>query len=331
MTEKQKTATRHPTVDEMLGKAMEGERISANEIFVYLSSVNPSLRQIIMESIHDYADINIWDKLLRSMALQEWDGLSDLIRFQNQPAAERIDRTIVELFTAEDSQQEGEVKEALLMENLGAPTAAVRYAAGFLLGLRGNIEAVPSLTEAIEEGEEKWKIRAVEALLHLKHASVGPPLLTALAMGRGKIHLAAGRALNNLGGIVEQTWLDALDHANSHVRWHAARGLGNLGEARYAAVIAEGLADENRAVRWASADVLAKLGRAGVPATLNAITQLNLNEQTRRAVYHALHGISSNKLQTQLAPLLDALNGSIANIKAPPIAQKLLLDWDYDQ
>jgi HEAT repeat protein len=127
---------------------------------------------------------------------------------------------------------------------------------------------------------------------------------------------------------VEPTWLEALNHPDNHIRWHGARGLGNIGDAKYADTLAEGLLDENQAVRWATADVLAQLGAKAVPATLTIISQSKLNEQSRQAAYHALHGITSRQIQERIKPLLDALHGPAASIEAPAVAQRLLMEWE---
>ena len=50
-----------------------------------------------------------------------------------------------------------------------------------------------------------------------------------LVEGEPELHRQAGRALMNLGEAARGTWLAVLDHPDSHIRWHAARGLGQIG------------------------------------------------------------------------------------------------------
>jgi HEAT repeat protein len=172
-----------------------------------------------------------------------------------------------------------------------------------------------------------WRLRAVKALAALKDERCGPPLIKALATNRNNLHREARRALQSLGHLAKSAWLKALDHSDAHIRWHAARGLGELGDASYTYILAEGLLDENYAVRWATADVLAHLGKRGVPATLTILSQRKVTEQSRQAAYHALHGITSRRIQQLLKPLLYALRSPAASVEVPGIAQRLLLEW----
>jgi HEAT repeat protein len=198
-----------------------------------------------------------------------------------------------------------------------------------LLGLRGDPRAIPYLDETIESGTTSWRLRSVRALATLRDKRCGPPLIKALAINRGSLHREARRALQSLGHLVKSAWLNALDHPDAHIRWHAARGLGELGDDRFALILAEGLLDDNYAVRWATSDVLARLGKRGVPATLTILSQRHLTEQSRQAAYHALHGITSSQIQQRLKPLLDALQSPVANIEVPVIAQRLLMEWEH--
>ena len=175
--------------------------------------------------------------------------------------------------------------------------------------------------------KEEWRLRAVKALIALNDELCGPPFLELLISGRGELHREAGRALRGLGELAKSTWLKALDHPNSHIRWHAARGLGEIGEVRYAMILAEGLRDKNYVVRWASADVLAQLGAEAVPSTLTMLTHHKLDEQFRQAAFHALNGITSRRIKEPLKPLLDALRGPAAGVEAPMLAHRLLKDW----
>jgi HEAT repeat protein len=106
----------------------------------------------------------------------------------------------------------------------------------------------------------------------LKDERCGPPLIKALALERGELHHAAHRALQDLGPLAESAWLEALHHPNDHVRWHAARGLGSIGNVRGALMLAEGMRDKSELVRWATADVLAHMGAPAVPAVLTILS-----------------------------------------------------------
>jgi HEAT repeat protein len=130
-----------------------------------------------------------------------------------------------------------------------------------------------------------------------------------------------------MGGLAESTWIIALRHPDSHVRWHAARALGQFGDPRAVDVLAQGLFDENHAVRWATAQVLASLDAAAIPAILKTLAEHPLDEQYRQVVYHALHAMPAAQTQEYLRPLLHALSGASAAVEAPCVAQRILSEW----
>ena len=67
------------------------------------------------------------------------------------------------------------------------------------------------------------------------------------------------------------TLIEALYHPDSHVRWHAARALGQIGNPRGIDTLVEGLHDDHPAVRWATASVLASLDAQAIPSILRAL------------------------------------------------------------
>ena len=123
-------------------------------------------------------------------------------------------------------------------------------------------------------------------------------------------------------------WNIALEHPNSHIRWHAARGFGELGDTRASPVLVGGLRDENAAVRWATSDLLAGMGSRAVPAILAEISRGPLDGPAGQFTYHALEGMRGRVLHSRLAPLIEAIHGFGADLLAPLIAQKMLMDWE---
>lgn len=318
---------RHPAEAGLLQKALDGDPKAADTTFQYLSSASPYLRQILIETLHDLVDERLWRHLLRCLALQRWDDLQDCKRRADPEASLRIDQSIIEAFTKDESKPERLLKENILTEGLDHSDARLRQAAAYVLGLRGNPAAIPGLEAAIQAGDRVWQLRAIQALGALKDECSGPPLVRALAMDRDTLHRAAQRALRELGMVAAPAWVKALDHPDEHIRWHAARGLGEIGDIRCVGILAEGLTDENQPVRWATARVLAQIGPAAVPAILDGLRRHTLVEPYRQAAYHALHAIVSRHAQARLKPLLDALNGPAARTEAPLIAQRILAEW----
>jgi len=322
---------RHTFESEILRNALNGDMQAASKSLKYLSSANPHLCQIMQETIHDLGDARIWHSLLRCLALHRWNDHLDCIRRSHPNASERIDQSIIEVFTRDETEWEGLVKDDFLLKALNDPEPRIRQSVAYLLGLRGDLRAVPVLAETLENGSKEWQLHAVRALSLLKDELCGAPLLKLLITDRGELHREAGRALRGLGDLAKSAWLEALNHPDSHIRWHAARGLGEIGDAKYAMILAEGLRDENYAVRWATADVLARLGAQAIPATLTMITHHKLDEPLRQAAYHALHGITSQKTGKHLKPLLNALQSFIHGVEAQAIAQRLLMEWEGEK
>lgn len=321
----------HAAENEILKNALGGDKEAVNKALKYLSSTNPHLCRIMQESIHALEDAHIWSRLLTCFALHLWDDHLDCERRSDPGSSARIDEAIIEIFLEDRNEKEKPRKEKALQGALAHSEPRIRYAAAYLLGLRGVHQAIPVLAEAIESRHTIWKLRAVKALANLKDERCGPPLLKLLIEDQGELHREAGRALHSLGSLAQSTWENALDHPDRHIRWHAARGLGEMGDSSLALVLAEGLRDDDYAVRWATADSLAKLGEEGVHATLTMLSRYPLDEQFRQAAYHALHGASYTRVQERLQPLLDSMRGTAASLEPAIIAQSLLLEWKEEQ
>ena len=95
-------AYRHPTEADLLKQALVGDNLSVNRIFLYLSSANPKLRQIMQESIHDAAEESLWQHLLRCLATHYWEEGQRTDRSLDQEASQRVDQTIAEVFAQDE-------------------------------------------------------------------------------------------------------------------------------------------------------------------------------------------------------------------------------------
>ncbi len=325
--EKQSTL-RHKAEAGLLQRALDGDTQAANTVFNYLSSTNPNLRQIMEDTLHEMQDDRLWRHLLRCLALQRWDDQLDCERRHDPEASARIDAAICEAFVEDVSEEDRELKLIVLREGMAHSDIRLRHAAAYLLGLRKDPRAVPILDEAINSATPQWQLRAIQALAIMKDEQCGRPLVKALAKDRGVLHQAANRALHELDTAAQLAYVEALNHPNRHIRWHAARGLGHIGDARCVDVLVEGLYDDNQSIRWATARVLANLDREAVPAILNVLIQHTLTEPLREASFHALNSMPSAQTHEQLRPLLLVLRGSSTSTQASAIAQRLLVDWE---
>lgn len=323
-------------------RAMEGNTKAAMGVMSYLTSSIRDLRILMQTALHETGDERIWHCLLTWLALGAWGNWtqSENTPLQpldwQEPVQGATAHAIIECFTTDHNEAERALKQRVLLQGL-ASSGRIQYASACLLGLRADACAIPVLERIIldttqlllkpRSHAEDWSILSVEALAAIDDPRCGPPLLIALAEGHGELHRAANRALRDLGDTVADTLVTALNHPDSHVRWHAARALGQIGNPVGIETLVEGLHDEHPAVRWATASVLASLDAQALPFILRALIRRPLTEPYRQAVYHALHAMPSHHTRIYLQPLLEALQGSAAGVQAPAIAQKMLAEW----
>ena len=352
---------RYPSEAGLLQRAIEGDEVPAIEdVLHYLASHNANLHQMMQTCLHEVPGPGHWQALLECLAAgaaalpvraQFSSGLAGrLLEYRQPPRGSKIERpldlerleaSITEAFTHDESAEEGGVKDRLLRQAIFSEST--RPAAACLLGRRGAAEVIPLLEELVFAQAQKtaagvklgaWALRAVEVLGALPDERCGPPLVRAMAFERGALHQAAKHALNNLGRRAERAWLEALHHSDAHMRWHAACGLSALGLADLDEMpdvldnLAAGLCDPVEQVRWASGRALVQLDAAAVPAILRLITGQPLTETLRQTVYHVLHSLPSAHTRQRLEALLAALHTPGGGLEAPGMAQRLLREWE---
>jgi hypothetical protein len=318
---------RHTKQANLLMCAVNGDIQSINSTFAYLSSTNPGLCKMMQETIHDLGDDEVWCFLLRYFATHRTTNHQNCDRRSDREASKRIDQAIIEVFSNDVNVAEVSEKEFVLIKGLDNTEPMIRKAAAYLAGLRGNQEAIPILGDIIKNDTIDWQMRAVKALAAVDDQACVPPLVMALTIDREILHREARRALHHMGGKAKAAWMELLQHPDSHIRWEAARGLGEIGDASAAPILAEGMLDENYAVRWATADVLGSLGEDAVPATLTILCRFPITEASRQAAYHALHGIADSRVQERIKLLVEALRNPAANASVPVVAHRLLMAW----
>jgi hypothetical protein len=322
---------RYPSQVETLQRAVAGDLEAADLVLTYLSSSIPDLRHIMLTAIHDWHHTRLWKHMLRCLALHRWSlepgqaKTMDCHRRDDPQASERIDHSIAEAFVVDESVAEKSAKEVVLRLGLASSEAPVRYASACLLGLRGNPDSLPFLERAVDFGDTDWKIYAIASLAALNDERSGPPLVRALAQPNLQVHKAAGRALEEMGAVAQPALIQALEQPDSHVRWHAARCLGAIGDVRAMHVLAAGMLDDDRSVRWASASALAEIGGPAAPAILDIIRTHRVDEDLRQVVYHALHTMPSAS-RKELQPLIEALSSPATSSLAPAIASKMVME-----
>ncbi len=314
----------------VLQYALEGKPWAINQTLFYLGSANPLLCRRMKKAIYAFRDPLLWTYLLNYLALRRWDSRHDYQYFYQGGVSEQIDHAIIEVFTVDEGEF-GISKISLLRQAIESKDPKICQAAAFLLGLRGERRAIPTLAEIIEFGDERWQLRAVKALMVINDEACGPPLLRALACDRDRLHRDARRALQSLGEKARQVWLEALSHPDRHIRWHAARGLAEMGDGCAADVLAEGLFVEDYVVQWSTAKVLSELGNQAIPGVLTALSQHTLNELARKATIQTLQENKSEKYQNTVKPLLNALLVHMGGDRVQILATDLLTNLEQPE
>lgn len=324
-------APRHPAEAELLGHVAAGDPAAAAQVLGQLGSGNPWLRQIIVETIQDSADPQMWRQLLAWFARHQWRA--DILA-RSGPAHEtpevsrRVDDSISELFVT-DAGPADPVKVALLRDALHDDIPRMRHAAACLLGQRGehHPRVVDMLIETVRSGELICRLRAMQTLAKLQEPRGADVLVEALATDTDEqIHWAAAHALVEIGPAAVPALLEAARAPRTHLRWHAVRALGQIGDVYAAPGVAAALTDEDYGVRWAAADVLGHMGARAVPAILGVLSAGPPRAGVREAAYHALHQMAP-EIQERLTPVLDALRGPGAADATPMAAFRLRQTW----
>lgn len=353
---------RSPSLSHLIQQASSGDPDSIQKVLQYLNAANSDLRHMMQAALHATYEVDLWRQLLYCIAHECWpilasaDHLGEPSPARPQPAPSTTKlpadssamQSLIEVYAVDldpDSQDEQEVKLTVLLPSLDSADTLQRWAAAYILGLRGNLRAIPVLDEILDptfagdipippEQHQRWQRRAIHALATLNDITCGPPLIKALANPNHDVHISASQAINELGRNAVPALLNALHHPDSHVRWHAARALGQIGDLRALDILAEGLFDENMEVRWATARVLANLDVPAIPAILQVLCMHELTEPLRQSSYHALNSMPGSRqpeIRAYLEPLLDVLRRqnaiSMISIEAPVIAQRLLSEW----
>lgn len=319
----------------LLDSCVDGDAAAVTRLLKLLGHPTPELRHAYQDAIRQSNQVKLWRGLVSVLADRSWEVVLDepqLIHLHPDPEHQlRIDESILELLSDDKTPAETDPKIAALQDCARSNSIQQRYIANFLLVCRGELSAIPTLREYFPHTTLEWQLRTVRVLARQDNPDGGPLLIDALSSGNRILHHAAHQALTALGIHATAAWINALEHPNSHIRWHAARGLGELGDSRALKILVCGLRDENAAVRWATAHLLARMGSRAVPAILEEISHKPLDEPSRQVAFHALHSMAGKNLRNRLAPMIEALHGFGSDLLAPMIAQRMLIDWEQYQ
>ena len=318
-------ARQHSAEATLLTRFVAGDPEAADSLLRQLGSNDQSRLEPMMEVISNDADLLLWQRLLRYLALRRSPDCTDGHSPADTETLERAYTAMVDLFLKDDDPPAViQIKSAALSEGLTESESDIRHMAATLLGLQRDARAVNVLIEATSMGERDCKLRAIMALGQLKDERGSIALAEALASDDEEVHWAASQALNVLKEAALPALIQTLKAPKPHVRWHAACGLGDIGDARAAGNLAETLFDDDFSVRWAAAEALPKLGTPAIPEILHRIAHRVLTEDVCQAANHALRQLAPCVGHNRLQPVLEALCSRNAPLEAPPIADELL-------
>lgn len=205
----------------------------------------------------------------------------------------------------------------ILLTALDDKNARVRKVATTALGLKGDVAAIPSLLNLLQD---KWvRETAVRAL-----GQIGLPALLPILQGKDVVLRRV--AVTTLGTTGDATvipeLLDALMDEDETVRQAAAQSLGKIGDASTAPTLIKALADKERLVSDAAKEALVKMG---VHVTKALVIALNDKDRTIRTATSNI--LALFPVQIAFPELLNALLNKDKQVRRA--AAKVLGAKDY--
>jgi HEAT repeat protein len=180
---------------------------------------------------------------------------------------------------------------AAIARALRDPDPAVRAAAAWAMGQRGEVDPAPLGALLAHDSSERVRTSAARALGRRRVSAAAPALFAALDDARAGVRGSAARALVEVQPAAEAALphlVAALGHADPYVRAFATWSLGNLGPAAAPAVpaLVRALANEEAFGRGGAAAALAKIGPAAgeaVPALVGALRSSDMDQRRKAA------------------------------------------------
>lgn len=134
---------------------------------------------------------------------------------------------------------------------------------------------------------------------------------------------AARRALVETGAAAVPALIECARAEEAHVRWEAAKALGEIADADAAPALIQLLNDEDSGVRWLAAEGLLALERSALPPLLAALEQ-PVSSRLREGAWHVLRRLPCWRLVELLAPVMDALEHTASEVTVPIAAGSAL-------
>ncbi|OGO51016.1 MAG: hypothetical protein A2Z30_07450 [Chloroflexi bacterium RBG_16_64_43] len=315
-----------PDGGELVAIACSGDDAATQRMLERLGSPNKAVQSALSQAIRRTAPAGLWRRLLDHLARENLAeavaGATPAVR----PGSPNRSSAIVKLFVEEDSHSAA-TRQAVLVEGLSDPCGEVRVTAASLLGMCGDARAADLLLDAVQSAAPGVGARAVDALGVLRLDRSAPTLVEALRSDNELLHHAATHALSAFGPGAVPALAGALRAPQEHVRWHAARALGQIGDASAADSLAGALGDPDSNVRFAAAEALAEIGCKALPSFLERLARHATSEAIRQASRHLINSLHQDDLKARLQPLLEVLYAPGAGTQVQIVAARLLQAW----
>jgi HEAT repeat protein len=137
----------------------------------------------------------------------------------------------------------------------------------------------------------------------------------------------AREELVSLGAAVLPALYEKLSSPDWHVRWEAAKALGEIGDPTASDMLVRLLQDDDTSVRWAAMSSLIELGRGSMRPVLEALTRDFHSSRLREGAHHVLHTLHNRgKLTAIEADVFRALESAAPGVQAAWAANKVLIE-----
>ena len=152
-------------------------------------------------------------------------------------------------------------------------------------------------------------------------------LIERLASSSGTDSRETRRRLADAGGALTPQLLAALEHGSKHQRWEVIKVFEEIADPAAAPALVHALTDGSVSVRWAAANALIALDRAGLHALFTALTKQLDSYWLREGAHHVLHVLKDQgRLYPVEVEVFEALEGAAPDIQTPWAAERALIE-----
>jgi HEAT repeat protein len=149
-------------------------------------------------------------------------------------------------------------------------------------------------------------------------------LVADLASDRRVTRICARERLIEIGSRAVPSLINALDDREAHVRWEAAKTLGEIADPVAASSLVAHLEDKNVDLRWVAAMALVKLGPAVLPSLARALLEQDDAQWLREGAHRVCHYLKKKHSDELAAALLSALDTREPELTVPGVAYEIL-------